>query len=110
MIEALVSLVTFIAETLALALSALVDLVAKFFVAAGYTLSTVDLFLLLLVSFAEIVCWFFLYVLELIKAIFGKCQDLYFGDQCPNLKRKKQVKNNQWEFKKIVIYRTKFTL
>ncbi len=68
MIEAIISICLAIVEALIALVTLVVDFIAGFFVAAGHTLTLVDLFLVILVSIAEIFAWLILWVLQLIKS------------------------------------------
>ncbi|WOH36427.1 hypothetical protein RI844_13725 [Thalassotalea fonticola] len=59
------SIVTAIAEAVFALISAFVEFIAGFFVAAGETLSLIDLGALLVVLFLEVILWFILWLVEL---------------------------------------------
>ena len=70
MLEGLFSIVTAIAEAVFALISALAEFIAGFFVAAGETLSLIDLGAVLVVLFFEIILWFILWLVELTISLF----------------------------------------
>jgi len=70
LLEGLFSIVTAIAEAIFALVSALAQFIAGFFVAAGETLSLIDLGALLIVLFFEIIFWFILWLVELTISLF----------------------------------------
>ena len=69
MIEAVVSLFMIVLDALAAAMTFIVEFIAGFFVAAGQTLSALDLFLILFIFLAEIAVWLLLTLYYLITAM-----------------------------------------
>ena len=70
MLEGLFSLVAAVAEAIFALISVLTEFVAGFFVAAGETLTLIDLGALLVVLFFEVLVWFTLWLVELIISLF----------------------------------------
>ena len=70
LLEGLFSIVIAIAEAFLALISALAEFIAGFFVAAGETLTFIDLGALLVVLFFEVVLWFILWVVELTVSLF----------------------------------------
>ncbi|MGJ8694668.1 MAG: hypothetical protein ACSHW0_19595 [Thalassotalea sp.] len=70
MLEGLFSIVTAIAEAIFAVISALVEFIAGFFVAAGETLTVIDLVALLVVLLFEAILWFILWLVELTVSLF----------------------------------------
>jgi len=70
MIEGFISLVVAIVDVVISLLLAVVEFVAGFFVAAGETLTVIDLMAVLVVAFFEFFLWFVLWVIELIVSLF----------------------------------------
>lgn len=95
MIEGLISLVVAIVEAVISLLLAVVEFVAGFFVAAGETLTVMDLTTVLVVAFFEFLLWFVLWVIELIVSLFKWCKPRIIEKPVlwrpkPKLKKKKQ--------------------
>ncbi|WP_299495251.1 hypothetical protein [uncultured Shewanella sp.] len=70
MLEGLFSIVIAIAEAIFAVISVLAELIAGFFVAAGETLTFIDLGALLVVLLFEVMLWFILWLLELTVSLF----------------------------------------
>ncbi len=70
LLEGLFSIVTAIAEAIFALISALAEFIAGFFVAAGETLTLIDLGALLVVLLFEVVLWFILWLVELTVSLF----------------------------------------
>lgn len=68
--EVIFSIFITIVEATITACIAVLDFLASFFVASGQTLSAVDLVVVILVVFVELVCWLCLWLKELLKALF----------------------------------------
>ncbi|RYV01838.1 hypothetical protein SOPP22_15905 [Shewanella sp. OPT22] len=69
MIEAIFSICIAIGEAILSLIAGLVEILSGFFVAAGETLSILDLMLVLVVASAELIAWFFLWVVELVLSL-----------------------------------------
>jgi len=69
MIEAVFSIFLIVIDAIIAAITFLVEFIAGFFVAAGQTLTALDLFLILFVFLAEIAVWLLLSLYHLMKAI-----------------------------------------
>jgi hypothetical protein len=69
LIEGLISIISALVEAGIALISTLVEFIAGFFVAAGETLTLIDLFTLLFVVFFEILFWLFLWLVELVISL-----------------------------------------
>lgn len=71
MLDGIVSLVSAVVEFIVSLVVGLIDFVAGFFVAAGETLTALDLFLVLFVVLAELMIWSLLWIKEFSLSLFG---------------------------------------
>jgi len=70
LLEGLFSIVAAIAEAIFALISVFVEFIAGFFVAAGETLTLIDLGALLFVLLFEVILWFTLWIVELTISLF----------------------------------------